>query len=328
MKTTLVVTTINPPTSQMETLAAGCSKADWTFLVVTDDKTPKDWRLLGTTTVSECVGRLSSLLPPGYPKKNIGYLVAMRRGAKCIVETDDDNEPVDGFFNERKISVDGCVVEEADWINTHHFFDLDPSKSWARGFPLSRILDRPVLYAPAESANCPIQQSLVDGDPDLDAIFRLTRKGRPDWDERSEPVILPNSWAPINSQNTTWFPIAYPLMYLPSTCSWRACDIWRGYVAQRILREFGLAVSHGNATVFQKRNTHDLMVDFAQEVEVYLNVEKVTDALSKLEYNGSMCMMLVQSYLKLAELGVVSMKEMDLLTAWIDDLPAKVRLAA
>jgi len=58
------------------------------------------------------------------------------------------------------------------------------------------------------SRKLPIQQGLANGDPDVDAVFRLTRatRGRKSgWRSNSgaPPVSLPRGiMAPINSQNT------------------------------------------------------------------------------------------------------------------------------
>ena len=46
-------------------------------------------------------------------------------------------------------------------------------------------------------------------------------------------------------------------------------DIWRSFVAQRILQENDWAVLFHAPTVSQERNEHDLMRDFADEVPGY-----------------------------------------------------------
>ena len=51
--------------------------------------------------------------------------------------------------------------------------------------------------------------------------------------------LPPGTWCPFNSQTTWWWPEAYPLLYLPSHCSFRMTDIWRSFVAQRCLWELG-----------------------------------------------------------------------------------------
>ena len=118
--------------------------------------------------------------------------------------------------------------------------------------------------------SCPIQQGLVDGDPDVDAVYRLVLD-LPFRFERGASVALgTGAWCPFNSQNTSWWPDAYALMYLPAYCSFRMTDIWRSFVAQRIAWENGWSVLFREATVRQRRNPHDLMRDFRDEVPGYV----------------------------------------------------------
>ena len=71
-----------------------------------------------------------------------------------------------------------------------------------------------------------------------------------------------NSLCPFNSQNTIWFQEAFPLLYLPTYCTMRSTDIWRSIIAQTITNKFGWKILFSSATVFQKRNLHDLNNDF------------------------------------------------------------------
>ena len=104
---------------------------------------------------------------------------------------------------------------------------------WPRGFPLQLIRDEKTYEhnceAKVEMVDAPIQQGLADHVPDVDAIWRLVA----DHDvyfNRNPSVWLPlGSWCPFNSQSTWWWPVAYPLMYLPSYCSFRMTDIWRSF---------------------------------------------------------------------------------------------------
>ena len=90
-----------------------------------------------------------------------------------------------------------------------------------------------------------IQQGVVNGDPDMDAIFRLTRKVTltpldVKFDPAAPPVFLPEGvFAPFNSQNTLFHYEALWALYLPITPTIRITDIWRGYWAQRLLWEIG-----------------------------------------------------------------------------------------
>ncbi|MBV5271274.1 MAG: DUF288 domain-containing protein, partial [Afipia sp.] len=75
--------------------------------------------------------------------------------------------------------------------------------------------------------------------PDVDAIYRLTLPLPQSFREEQPVALGRNVWCPFNSQNTTWWKEAAPLLYLPSFCSFRMTDIWRSFVAQRIAWENG-----------------------------------------------------------------------------------------
>ncbi|RCN48277.1 hypothetical protein ANCCAN_05692 [Ancylostoma caninum] len=92
----IVVTTINYPTEDLMSLAR---IPGWKMVVVGDIKTPKNWRLEGVHYLSVEDQQLldynlsSDLLYNSYTRKNIGYLYAIRHGARWIYDTDDDNKP-------------------------------------------------------------------------------------------------------------------------------------------------------------------------------------------------------------------------------------------
>ena len=112
-------------------------------------------------------------------------------------------------------------------------------KIWPRGFPLEEINlnKKKKLNFLNKKAFCPINQRLADENPDVDAVYRLTKQ-IPFYFEKFEDLALgKNCWFPFNSQNTVWRKEAFQLMYLPSYCSFRLADIWRSFIAQRICWE-------------------------------------------------------------------------------------------
>jgi hypothetical protein len=59
-------------------------------------------------------------------------------------------------------------------------------------------------------------------------------------------------------------------------------DIWRSFVAQRIAFANDWHILFAPPTVWQERNAHDLMADFADEVPGYLNNERIRRGLEDL----------------------------------------------
>jgi hypothetical protein len=100
-------------------------------------------------------------------------------------------------------------------------------------------------------------------------------------------------------------------------------DIWRSFVAQRIAWENGWSVLFHRPTVWQERNEHDLMRDFADEVPGYLHNDRIRKALEDLTLAGGpehMGENLRRCYRALVALELVAAEELILLDKWIADL--------
>ena len=137
---------------------------------------------------------------------------------------------------------------------------------------------------PLQKILAPIQQGLADLNPDVDAIYRLTQPLPVSFQKEPKRIALGHgSICPFNSQNTTWFREAFPLMYLPSYCSFRMTDIWRSFVAQRIAWTCGWNILFHEATVWQERNEHAIIKDFKDEISGYCNNREIMDRLMQLD---------------------------------------------
>lgn len=331
MHTAIIVTSINSPNRVIRELAHGATENGWRFLVVGDTKSPANFSCEGVEFYSVDMQIETGLAyarkcPKGhYARKNIGYLVAINGGADVIVETDDDNLPYPSFWGPRTKEHHVCVVAEPGWANIYRYFS--DSNIWPRGFPLDEVRRSPVEYRSLDErfVYCPIQQGLADDNPDVDAVYRLVMP-LPQRFRSGRSVALGNGvWCPFNSQNTTWWPDAYPLLYLPAYCSFRMCDIWRGFVAQRIAWANGWYLLYHEATMWQERNSHDLMCDFDQEVVGYLNNKRIAASLERLPIKSgaeNLSENLMMCYETLTRLGLVGREELGLLEIWLSELPA------
>jgi hypothetical protein len=328
-KTFLIITSIASPNKILQTYAANCEEYGVEFVVVGDTKSPKDFRLSGCDFWS--INRqkqlgfdLAKVIPEKhYARKNIGYLLAMRSGAQVIIETDDDNLPKEEFWDERKLQSRAHLLVKEGWVNLYKYFVKE--NIWPRGFPLKHLLDEvPILETgDIEDVLCPIQQGLSDENPDVDAIYRLIMPLPVRFSTSGNVALGKNSWCPFNSQNTTWFKVAFPLLYLPSYCSFRMTDIWRSFVAQRIAWTCDWNILFHNATVYQERNEHDLLRDFEDEIPGYLNNEKIGRELAELNLkNGAQNIFdnLVVCYKMLVEKGYLNSMELKMLDCWLGDL--------
>lgn len=295
-------------------------------MVVGDSKSPADFSLDGCRFVSleEQRGlpfKLAKLLPEKhYGRKNLGYLLS--KNEELILETDDDNLPRPEFWNKNLNHSEARVIKERGWVNAYRYFSDD--NIWPRGFPLEAIQqNNGVSEIPLQKVSgIPIIQGLADENPDVDAVYRMTMKLPVDF-KKSAPLVLGEGvWCPFNSQNTAWKKEAFALLYLPSYCSFRMTDIWRSFVAQRIAWTCGWNILFHAADVWQERNEHSLLKDFADEVPGYLNNARMCTLLGELDLKsgaGSISENLIRCYQLLIENHWVGKEEMKLVEAWCEE---------
>jgi STELLO glycosyltransferases len=324
----IIITTINYPTRGVKEIARNAAKLNAQFILIGDLKSPQDFAQPGATFFDLNAQRqirfkYASLVPARhYARKNIGYLVAISRGATILIETDDDNIPREDFWLARKANVRAKVATGSDWINIYSYYSDIPI--WPRGFPLDRVNQAPPPWDQLATLEifCPIQQGLADGNPDVDAIYRLLYP-LPFSFRANGPVALRGPWCPFNSQNTTWCREAFPLLYLPYYCSFRMTDIWRSFVAQRIAYLNRWGILFHKATVFQQRNDHSLLRDFEEEVPGYLNNGRIREVLDDMDLpvgQENIPAAMRAAYQKLVAIKLIGEPELPLLDAWIEDL--------
>lgn len=326
LKTSLIVTSISSPNAALKMFADGCIKRNIDFIVIGDTKSPTGFKLEGCKFYSIEEQRklnfsLARILPEKhYSRKNIGYLLAANQDV--ILESDDDNFPREEFWQPRSTLAVSDSLQNNGWTNVYGYFSEE--KVWPRGFPLEHLsLPLNDLQNPVEELFSPIQQGLADENPDVDAVYRMTMKLPIDFNRRMPIALGKNSWCPFNSQNTTWFKVAFPLLYLPSYCSFRMTDIWRSFIAQRIAWTCDWPVLFHNATVWQERNEHSLLKDFEDEVPGYLNNFNICSMLENLDLkNGesNMAENIIRCYKMLTDNNFIGKQEMPLVEAWLKDL--------
>jgi hypothetical protein len=321
----VVVTSIFSPTRTIHEVA---KQDGGRVIVVGDRKTPADWSCDGVEYLSPdaqlATGWRTAEVHPWnrYGRKMIGYLEAIARGSEAIVDLDDDNVPNADFgfppFEGRFLE-----VRSDSYYNVYRRFTDE--FIWPRGYPLRQLTETNHVEESASECSVGVWQALADGDPDVDAIYRLTVKDMvedPVYFRDEDPVVLaPGTICPFNSQNTLFGERAFPLLYLPATVTMRASDIVRSLVAQPILWAAEMRLGFLGPNVTQERNEHDYLDDFEDEIPLYLRAEEFSAvATSAVSADRSIEENLRSVYAALGDQELVQAGELPLLDAWLEDL--------
>lgn len=212
---------------------------DWKVVVVADQKTPeypihRDMVFLSVAEQMALRNQFKDfidLIPWNhFGRKNIGYLYAIINGAEMIFDFDDDNILKQKFIMNPSMPKEFHRINIASscdqTTNAYKFMGAPKSNvdAWPRGFPLNLIRNecREELLKSSMSMmddKIAIYQSLADHEPDVDAIFRLTRTVPFNFDPLNDKSIeFPEGiYTPFNAQATFFLPSAFWSMLLPIT---------------------------------------------------------------------------------------------------------------
>jgi len=297
----IVVTSIHGITDAVDSFA---ELEGWDVYYVADESTPEisdefltnhdNFHLISTTQQKEFpeFESTSETEFNKFQRKNIGYLHAINDGATLIADVDDDNIPYNTWYQwgeGKKVT----RITDPKFPNVYQMYTCYCDKMvWPRGVPLDEIQDEtPISHRNAidKIPDIAVVQGLVDGDPDVDAIHRLTvDESEYDFIDNGVTVLNEGVWSPFNAQNTLWKDQSvYAYMYLPNTVSMRVTDILRSYVAQYGLWAMEKHVAFNDASVIQDRNPHDLMEDFEDELSNYMDIKGWVETLENTNLIGN-----------------------------------------
>lgn len=351
-----VVTTIFSPTQLLDQLRA---LPEWCLVVVGDYKTKEaEWRTFvgsSKTTVYLSPKDQDALLYKSlkhlpwnhFGRKNIGYLFAIQHGAQLIWDTDDDNVLRDPasltkLANFAVSSSPSALIPSAAgdhhlWNPYLYFRPIQQTSAqevpicWPRGFPLEYVKDASAAASDTGQelnvSKVGVFQSLANNDPDVDAIYRLTKEMPLSFLARDAMIALrPGRFAPFNAQATLWKKEAFWGMLLPVTVHGRVSDIWRSYFMQRLMKDVNLHLSFTSPLAVQYRNVHSLVADLQSEVPLYTKANELTKWLRQWnparDTAGSLVKRMEQLYVDLYEIGILEEQDVLLCQAWLSDLAA------
>ena len=320
----VIITTINKPT---ESIIKHINNTEYDVIIVGDNKTPDDYKnlrciYLDIPSQKKLFPELSELLPYNhYCRKNLGYLYAIKKGYKIIYETDDDNIPYDNFDNILEYNNIQMITEQNNvWINIFKYF-TNNAYIWPRGFPLSLLKNKPNYLFQDTDKRPSIINGLVENDPDVDALFRIICNHQDDiqWIKNKCVLIDNTNICVFNTQNTFWLnPELFICLLIPSSVSFRYCDILRGIINNIILKKTDNYMMYSSPNVIQNRNEHDLISDFKSEYEMYIHNETILNFIeTNIENITSVKELLPLIYNNLLVNKIITHKDIDILNKWI-----------
>jgi hypothetical protein len=265
------------------------SHLDWCTVVVGDIQGPVTYDVKGVIfldvqaqrQLGETYNLINALPWRHFGRKNVGYIYAISRGAQLIYDFDDDNvlrtnltEAV--IFDNRAF----CTVDTS--FHTYNPYPAMGSTAkpdaWPRGLPLAEYhttTSRRKCTRFQGPPNAAVWQSVANNDPDVDAVYRLTRT-LPFYFRGTTSVVIPKGvFSPYNAQASLHAYGAFWALLLPITVPGRVSDIWRAYLAQPVFWCTGATVAFVPPMVTQHRNVHNYMADFEAEQHIYLRSDQL-----------------------------------------------------
>lgn len=287
MKKAIVTTTIHEPNSVIRAFIAIAEQQNWDFIIVGDRKTNHEayYQLeeqhgfvhyLNPDAQESMSQELSDLI--GWnciQRRNFGILFAYQIGAEIIATVDDDNYPKLNWGADCAV---GKQVEALHFTTTQEVFDpLAPYKKkfWHRGFPIELVKGKneATKYVEARKVKCLVQADLWDGEPDVDALCRVSMDTQTEFNDIGG-FVAGDKISPFNSQNTFLHRSVIAEYFLFPHVG-RMDDIWAAYAVQH---KFPGCVIYGKASVHQERNAHSNAVDMEAEMIGYHHSLKVSQS--------------------------------------------------
>jgi hypothetical protein len=289
----IVTTTINNPTEATLKFCKIADEKNFKFVIVGDTKTPHEDYInlenkfnnviyLSPEQQDKLYPELSNIIGwKTIQRRNIGFVYAYLNGADVVATVDDDNIPYESWGDNILVGTE-IEVDEYENISCPYFDSISTTEHnhlWHRGFPIEFLQVKNNIEYNGKTKITPlIQAEFWDGDPDIDAICRLSKK--PIVKFKEFKPFTTKQLTPFNSQNT--FIHRKVLKYysvFPYTG--RMDDIWGSYVMQY---HFPNSVIFTKASVYQARNPQDLIKNLENEIIGYRNTLNLMDNIKDYRY--------------------------------------------
>lgn len=235
-------------------------------------------------------------------RRNIGFLMALERGAEVLISIDDDNYVLDhvDFVAEHLVAgttIDDPAAESSDgWLNICTLLHSSTKDEiFPRGFPyFARRHERTLRDANEGAARVAVNAGLWLSDPDVDAMTRLTQAPRIHAAEDASLRLGRGTWTPINTQNTAIVRDAIAAYYyvrmgfsLGGLRIDRYGDILSGYLVAKCVKTRGDAIRIGSPIADHRRTPHNLFKDLYHELAGMVLLDDLLPWLTETTIGGS-----------------------------------------
>jgi hypothetical protein len=191
------------------------------------------------------------------------------------------------------------MTDGARWFNICALLDSqvrDPI--FARGYPYaarhSGAQGQTRAIPQGVSSIVAINAGLWVHDPDVDAITRLAQAPRVTAAKSRSVILGPQTWSPINTQNTALIRAAIPAYYyvrmgfpLQGMQIDRFGDILSGYFAQKCAKHLGQVIRLGSPVATHRRTPHNLFKDLYHELAGIALIDDLLPWLQELRLSGT-----------------------------------------
>lgn len=331
MKTAIVLTTVNVPDllhGYADNFERYGHKTEVEFIIIGDLKTPPEVEELAEAIRKRGfeadyldIARqedwlrkfpdLMGIIPYNSDnRRNIGYLLAVERGADIIISLDDDNYVMDGDFLEAHRCVGStnelrAATSSNGWFNLCSLLETEPAmRIYPRGFPYSKRWGDDARFT-TDTGRVVLNAGLWLGDPDVDAVTRLSQPVTAVGLNSHRVMLSPGTFTAINTQNTAFHKDILPCYYyiemgaiINGTKLDRYGDIWAGFFALKVINHMNDRVTIGAPCTLHRRNKHNLLKDLQDELWGMLLTDQVAPIIESLSLAGTTY---EETYIDLAE---------------------------
>jgi hypothetical protein len=234
-------------------------------------------------------------------RRNVGFLIAAEKNAQTIVTIDDDNYVTNEDYYKYHDIVGKTVTLQTvsssnGWFNPCTLLETNHGALiYPRGYPFFKRYNEKYSYK-LTTGNVVLNMGLWINDPDVDAVTHLANPTKIiRMKEKIDHIMLaPNTYSPINTQNTAFHRKILPCYYyilmganIKGLKIDRYGDIWSGLFAKKVIDKMDDRITIGKPLTNHKRNTHNYLKDLKHELWGMILTEKLVEWLEQLQLESN-----------------------------------------